>query len=561
MDSEKLESTIAIDFGTTNSIACIWRNGIIRVIPGDKQGGEGTESNIIPSFVEYTNNKTNVGRAAKTNFGKENKFVVGAVKRIIGKTYKECEENNIDKSIFGCEYVKGDDGYPYFIVSKEGKRVSPIEVASEIFKEIKKRAEAFGGRKYHQAYVSVPANFKNHEVKGIIMAARMAGLEVLKSVTEPTAAAMSWCLDPNNKIESGRMLVYDFGGGTFDVSLIQHYTNKGFQVVNTGGDPRLGGNDIDSALMKYLIKQYQNEHGDDIRDYIMNNRNKRNKYRSECENVKILLTNGCEYDKDSSEFYKKNERINQDLAFSSIKREYEDINVTPRMLDETIERKIKKTIDHTENLLGLNEWFPGSVGYVFIVGGSSHLHLVKRELEHMFCFSKFPPIDVDEAVATGVMRFLYNDCLKDKKNIEEKVVVSYGIDTKDGVALVLKRGHRLGTATNDVGIKPVEDAKQIDTIVYQWEGNPKTLNTVEGVPIAPKEECIEIGHWCFRISSPEKHYGIRFQLEQDGLLKTYLVEYGDKENRVLSDQSVETKYGGMACFYVCFITFQLRNVI
>lgn len=553
MDQEKLESTIAIDFGTTNSVACIWKSNRIETVPAyEYKGGK----KLIPSFVLYENNKVTVGNAAKEKFGKENKFVVGAVKRIIGKKYEEYEKTKDDKSIFGCEFVKGDDGYPYFIVSEKGKTVSPIEVASEIFKVIKKRADEYGGRTYTQAYVSVPANFKNNQLKGIMMAAQMAGLKVLKFVTEPIAAVMSWCLNPENKVESGkRMLVYDFGGGTFDVSLIQYYESKGFEVMDTGGNPRLGGNDIDTALMKYLLTHYEGEDDSVIND-IKNKRAKRNNYRRDCENLKILLTDCCTYYKESNDFYSQNQKV----SFES--QILKEMDVTAKMLDRAIEKEVNQTISIINNLLGSNTYFPNMVGYVFIVGGSSRLHLVRRLLEKTFTSAKFPTADDsdyrDEAVATGVMRLIYNDCSKDKKTIEEKLAVSYGVSTNEGVALILKKGFKLGTVTDgSTHFKPSTDyQRNINTTIYQWEGDPRDIKRREnGIPIVPEEDCFEVDKWSFQIDNPgkadDKEFGISFQLDSGCLLQVVCKDINENQN--LSHQFVEAMYGGIASYYVCFI--------
>ena len=174
------------------------------------------------------------------------------MKRIIGLTYAEYE-NLQEKSIFGCEVIKGQDGYPRFVIDAEGNTKSPIEVASEIFKVLKKEADAFTNRNYTKAYVTVPANFKDHQCRAIKEAAKLAGLEVLKLITEPTAAAMSWCFEHPDEMKPGeKLMVYDFGGGTFDVSLLA--IERGyFEVLATAGDTHLGGEDFDNRMVEFCI--------------------------------------------------------------------------------------------------------------------------------------------------------------------------------------------------------------------------------------------------------------------------------------------------------------------
>ena len=178
-----LESTLAIDFGTTNSVVFVYKSGKLEAVPAGTYNTDKNQqgSTLFPSYVEYSKNGVIVGGAAKNNFGRNNKFVVAAVKRIIGLSYTEYE-NLQEKSIFGCEVINGQDGYPKFVIDAEGNTKSPVEVASEIFKVLKKEADAYTNRSYSKAYVTVPANFKDHQCRAIKEAAKLAGLEVLKLI-------------------------------------------------------------------------------------------------------------------------------------------------------------------------------------------------------------------------------------------------------------------------------------------------------------------------------------------------------------------------------------------
>ena len=142
---DDVNSILAIDFGTTNSAVCVYKNEKSDVVPAGTHNDQG--SVLFPSFVEYTKHGVVVGNAAKNNFGRHNKYVVAAVKRIIGLSYTEYK-NLQDKSIFGCEVVKGQDGYPRFIIDADGNTKSPVEVASEIFKVLKKAADDWSNRNY-----------------------------------------------------------------------------------------------------------------------------------------------------------------------------------------------------------------------------------------------------------------------------------------------------------------------------------------------------------------------------------------------------------------------------
>ena len=246
------ESTIVIVFDITNSVVYYNKDNTMEHVPAGHYGMNQATA-MFPSYVEYTKSGIVVGKDAKNDFGKKNKFVVAVAKGIIRQTYEEYEKMK-DKSIFGCEVVRGDDGYPYFIVSEDGKRVTPIEVASELFKVMKQEADASATTKFTQAYVIVAATLKDQQCKAIKKAAELAGLKVLKLVTEPIASVMPWFLSNILKVGDS-MMVYDFGGSTHGVSLIQYKGDMEFVVGAVDGNPNLGGNDIDNAILDHMVKK------------------------------------------------------------------------------------------------------------------------------------------------------------------------------------------------------------------------------------------------------------------------------------------------------------------
>ena len=552
MDTEKLNKTVAIDFGTTNSVGGIFKNNNIAIIPSNEYGDQG--SALIPSFVEYRERGVVVGRAAKNNFGKKNKFVIAAVKRIIGQRYEEYERLN-DKTIFGCEVVRGDDGYPRFVVSEDGRRVSAIEVASEIFKVMKKRADEYGEREFSEAYVTVPANFKDHQCKAIKKAAEIAGLKVLKLITEPTAAAMSWCFDHADELSIGqRMIVYDFGGGTFDVSHVQYIGKNRFRVRTVDGNPNLGGNDIDSALMDSIIELYYQKTGINLVDGKPRAVHKfKTELRHGCEDIKILMTNDCTYDDDKDNFYNINRRMRIPVAISTMNTKLEpddDIDLSPKVFDRAIEKKIDETIDITQQLIGREGLMVGNVRYFFLVGGSSKLTMVKRKLKSIFSNSFFPVINAEESVAKGAMKLLINDCSEKPGNpvVEQPIVTSYGLASSgDDVAIILKRGQRIPVLSNDFEFTTTEDRqKHVDSMIYQWVGDPKTLPEKNGVPIANRLDCTEVDHLVFDIEDVkpkgEKKLAIRFYLEEGGTLEVVCRDMDVDD--ILKDISYVVDHGG-----------------
>ena len=529
MDTEKLNKTVAIDFGTTNSVGGIFKNNKIDIIPADKYGKDGTA--LIPSFVEYRERGVVVGRAAKNNFGKKNKFVVAAVKRIIGQRYEEYERME-DKTIFGCEVVRGDDGYPYFIVSEDGRRVSAIEVASEIFKVMKKRADEYGDRKFSEAYVTVPANFKDHQCKAIKKAAEIAGLKVLKLITEPTAAAMSWCFDHADELKVGEnMIVYDFGGGTFDVSLIQYFEGKRFRVRTVDGNPNLGGNDIDNAILDHMVKKCERITGVDISKKAYSRRY-RCSLRSSCEDAKIIITDDSNpyYNDDENTFIRNSSSVNHQVTFSDLSMDgVDDIDCTTRDLNDAIRKKVEETVDITIRMMEKENVMPKDIRYVMLVGGSSYLYLVRQLLHKEFIGATFPIMKLNEAVAQGTMKLLMSDCDPNShENVEEKIVISYGLQVNNHkVALILKRGDIIPQKPTPFFFTTIKDnMKYIKTRIFQWEGDPNDPNQVELIgeyTCIPKEKCTLIEELSFKNKFPKakekQNLSIEFPLDIGGTLE------------------------------------------
>ena len=546
-----LDNTLAVDFGTTNSSAYIWKNEKPEPLSNpDKQG-----KNLFPSFVEYTAKGVVVGQPAKTNFGRKKRFVVGAVKRIIGQTYEEYGEMK-DKTIFGCEVVRGDDGYPRFVVSNDGNTVSPVDVASELFKVIKKRADEFGGKSYTQAYVTVPANFKDHQCRLIRKAAEMAGLRVLKLITEPTAAAMSWCFDNADKLINGEhLIVYDFGGGTFDVSHVQYTGNGKFVIIDTAGDPSLGGNDIDTAIIGYVLKKFMISGGDEeVVSRIISNKSFRNKLRSDCESVKIINTNAAAFDDDETTYYTTNSRVIQPVDFTSYNNKIYDVNVGVKDLNESIKPLIDKSIDITMKLLEKNHLMRGNIKHFFLVGGSSHLHLIKQRIRRQFPGADFPVYNPDEAVAMGALKMLEHDNEKgddEEGDVQERIVTSYGLQSgNDDVVLLLEKGMTIPalsqtfTFRNAVGYE-----KEFFMTIYQWTGEPEEL------PLYGQEmryhkvkvsESTRIETCKFANPYPQEvgkqRLKLNFDLKVGGTLEVTCID--EHTNEVLNSTVFEAVYGG-----------------
>ena len=539
---DRLRDYIAIDFGTTNSLAYIYKNSGADCVPNMLQQGK----YCFPSFVDYYKDHIQTGFDAKRYFGEKGHFVIAAVKRILGLDFQQYEEIN-DKSIFGCQIVEGDDGLPYFVVDEEGRQVSPIVVASYIFKEIKEAAEVYGGREYQYAYVTVPANYGDHQCKAIKKAAQLAGLEVEKLITEPTAAALSWCFDHLNDIQpKERMVVYDFGGGTFDVSLVEYQEDGTFLIVDVDGNPCMGGNDIDRSLMDVLMEEYKKQyHSTKAESVIEKKKSKRNKYRSECENIKILITNICHHYDDEESFIKNNLKRCQPFDFSFLDRNAGDVSCTPLIIQNASRFIIENSVDITVQLLDRNHFTPNDISRFFLVGGSSNLHLSKQLIHKTFTKVEFPDIEPDKAVAMGAMKMIINDILyPNRPLVKEKIVISYGLQTSyDSVALILKKGMIIPAESAPAKFKNTEGYEEtFRSDLYQWYGTPEDK---EGVVIVPITECTRIG--CLEFANPypqpplQQKLSIVFRLGVGGTLE---VECTDKRrNEILASKTYDAVHG------------------
>ena len=519
-----MEETIAIDFGTTNSAACVYRNDKVELLPNLSEQG----SYLFPSFVEYDAGSVITCTPAKKNVGQQRKFVVSCVKRLIGLSFQQYSKLE-ERDIFGCAVVEGDDGYPEFIVSEAGQRVNCIDVASELFRTIKESADHYCGRKFTKAYVTVPANFKDNQISAIRTAVVRAGLSVEKFITEPTAAAMSWCVDHSREIKSNeKMLVYDFGGGTFDISLLQCYSAARFRVLDVDGNPSLGGSDIDRRLMQFLQRSFQSRFGRPLLDPSEPDLDRRRSLlRSTSEQVKIILSSDNSYDLDLL-----------DLA-----GEDGELAVSRTALAMVARPLLLETAACVQRVLERGNWSPGVIRRVFLVGGSSKLPAVHELMERKFPKSTFPAVNPDHCVALGAMKMLLLDCGK-QRWVEERIVISYGLRVEDEVLIMLRRGTVIPAISPEHFFFNTTDYPEfIFSEVYQWEGIPSTGDDHIMIPI---EDCTKVALFKFRNPNPKpkgkQHFGITFSLDVGGTLEVFCRDADTNEE--LNRTRICGLYGG-----------------
>ncbi|KAH0787849.1 cytoplasmic heat shock protein 70 [Histomonas meleagridis] len=368
-------AAIGIDLGTTYSCAAISTNGNVEVFQNDN--GRRT----VPSFVTFTNTERFVGEQAKDQEVYNLGNAVFDVKRLIGRKFSdETVQNDMKKWPF--KVVKGEDDHPMIEVQwmNQTRQFYPEEISAMVLGEVKRIAEKSLGTKVEYAVVTVPAYFTDSQRRSTITAAKAAGLEVLRIINEPTAAAITYGL--KNKFEGTRhILVYDLGGGTFDASIVK-IQDKEYTVVAKGGNTHLGGRDFDNCLFEKLADIFQKEKGCDLR----NNQRSCCLLRNECEKLKINLSSNPSYTIRCPTLYQ-----GIDFSYTATRAFFNDL--IENLLQETIQTV--KTVIHDAGLR------KNQIDDVVLVGGSSRIPHVKELLTELFGKEPKRCVDPDESVAYG----------------------------------------------------------------------------------------------------------------------------------------------------------------
>ena len=489
----------------------------------------------------YQGGRVIVGDAARSQFGRNNAFVVAAVKRLLGVTYDEylCFD---DTNVFGCKVVRGDDGLPYFVIDAQGTRKSPVEVASELFKAMKVEADKkMDPVKAEFAFVTVPVDYTMSRLQAIKEAAALAGLKITKFIHEPTAAALSWCLPNEEHIKMGeKFLIYDFGGGTFNVSCIECTGERQFTVNGTDGDKMLGGNKVDSDLVDSVIQYMQDN---DIP--ILNRLTHSTAYdrgalrlRKACEEQKRRLINSATYAQEKSEYDQKNQKVVMEIDFSEMKpldadddEEDDDdddddntmYNLTLSAFDNTVKPLITQSIECVQRLLDSLRLRPRNIKYVLLVGGTSKIHQIKRRLVDMFPNSVFPDVEKKECVANGAAQRLVCEYDQNARvRIQDLLRCSYGISYPEGVVLMVLKGKPIPTESRPLIIGVKKNKKCIHTKIYRYNGDVDRMQDID-YPVINNNECKKVQvvdiHNSHPASSGVQQFELRLAVNEDGSLE------------------------------------------
>ena len=469
-----ISKVIGIDLGTTNSCVSIFENGKVRII----ENAEG--SRTTPSVVAYTDSETLVGVPAKRQAVTNAKNTVYAAKRLIGRKFEDQEvQKDIEKSPF--DIVKADNGDAW--VSIKGKKISPQEISAEILKKMKQAAESYLGHSVTEAVITVPAYFNDSQRQATKDAGRIAGLDVKRIINEPTAAALAFGLDKIEKDADKKVVIYDLGGGTFDVSIINIVEldgEKQFEVLSTNGDTFLGGEDFDNALIGYLVGEFKKDNGIDLHNDVM----AMQRLKEAAEKAKIELSSTLQTE------------INLPyITMDASGPKHLNIKVTRTKFEQLVEDLVKKTIAPIEQALKDAKLSVSDIDDVVLVGGQTRMPLVQEVVSKFFGNKDLrKDVNPDEAVSIGaaIQGSVLSGETKDVLLLDV-TPLSLGIETAGGVfTKLIEKNTTIPTKSSEVFSTAADNQSAVTVHVLQGERSMAKDNKSLGqfnlgdIPPAPR---------------------------------------------------------------------------
>jgi len=462
-----MAKVIGIDLGTTNSCVAVMEGATPKVI----ENAEGART--TPSIVAFTDDGERlVGQPAKRQAVTNPEKTIFAVKRLVGRRYDDPMVEK-DKKLVPYKITKAGNGDAW--VEADGKSYSPSQISAFILQKMKETAEAYLGQKVEQAVITVPAYFNDAQRQATKDAGKIAGLEVLRIINEPTAAALAYGLD---KGKTGTIAVYDLGGGTFDISILE-IGDGVFEVKSTNGDTFLGGEDFDMRLVNYLADEFQKEQGINLR----NDKLALQRLKESAEKAKIELSSTTQTE------------INLPFITADASGpKHLTLKLTRAKFEALVDDLIQQTVEPCRKALKDAGLSAGEINEVVLVGGMTRMPKVQDVVKQFFGKEPHKGVNPDEVVAIGaaIQAGVLQGDVKDVLLLDV-TPLSLGIETLGGVfTRLIERNTTIPTKKSQV-FSTAEDSQSAVTIrVFQGEremaADNKLLGQFDlvGIPPAPR---------------------------------------------------------------------------
>lgn len=463
---------IGIDLGTTNSCVAVIENGKSRVI----ENSEGART--TPSIVAYTDSDILVGASAKRQAVTNPKNTIYASKRLIGRKF---EEQAVQKDINLMPYriIKADNGDAWVQANED--KLAPPQISAEVLRKMKKTAEDYLGSEVTQAVITVPAYFNDSQRQATKDAGRIAGLEVLRIINEPTAAALAYGVDKADK-QDRKIVVYDLGGGTFDVSIIEIADvdgDKQIEVLSTNGDTFLGGEDFDQRIMDFLVGEFKKEQGIDLKNDML----ALQRLKDAAEKAKIELSSASQTE------------VNLPyITADATGPKHLVVKLTRSKLESLVDELIQRSLGPCQTAMKDAGVTANDIDEVILVGGQTRMPKVQEVVEKLFGKAPRKDVNPDEAVAVGAA--IQGSVLAGDRTdvlLLDVTPLSLGIETFGGsMTKMIQKNTTIPTKHGQVYSTAEDNQNTVTIKVFQGEREVAKYNkllgefNLDGIAPAPR---------------------------------------------------------------------------